>query len=586
MRKPIMQTKPTKNPIGSMNNSNMYLQNSQMLSNNSLSNLSNGLSQSPMPNYDVNKVYDLFMKTDKNPIALLHEYCSKIKRNVTYQFDIKNQNIESQVNNIYKNNSIINSSSINNSLINKREHYICSIFIDKLGVIAKGDGCSKKEAKNNAGEKALSILINTDYKARMILGELLDRQASNITGINKNIGTAIRSYESHTNVVEKPVNNYANNTQNVHSTTNHTTIQPTTMPSQKEPTNPPPTNSLGSSINFSTFALRNSQINASQKFNNVNGSYSLFPKPSYAGNTNTLQNNGFLFNNNNQTSNNSGMDWKFNTTSLPLQSLEKVSLVELLKNDNNFLARLSSFANSLSLNLKWKLKQDKNLCVAECTIGDMQAMAVYRKKRTAKLLAAKNMLKVIDGNQCMKTKLVNFLYGNNVGKPLSENSTNISLIRDIKFSLKSAVKANTNQKSILEPTSLLKYSGKPKDYMDKSGRINYDEPQEIIKWFQSLDHTISTSPEDMTVMKDYFDDVSNILKFTLENFNIQLIPIGSFVIGCLRKSNNTIDSYLHLDHISTLNCSELSRLFEEKKFGNDCPDEMFYRYSIQIEKDP
>ena len=94
------------------------------------------------------------MKTDKNPIALLHEYCSKIKRNVTYQFDIKNQGVDIQSNNIYKTNISSVSSLANSSLINKREHYICSIFIDKLGVIAKGDGCSKKEAKNNAGEKA------------------------------------------------------------------------------------------------------------------------------------------------------------------------------------------------------------------------------------------------------------------------------------------------------------------------------------------------------------------------------------------------------------------------------------------------
>jgi hypothetical protein len=120
----------------------------------------------------------------------------------------------------------------------------------------------------------------------------------------------------------------------------------------------------------------------------------------------------------------------------------------------------------LSLNLKWKLKQDKNLCVAECTIGDMQAMAVYRKKRTAKLLAAKNMLKVIEGNSQMKTKLLNFLYGNNVGQPLSEGSTNIGLIADMKSSLKTAVDSMSGQRNI-------------------ACTKNIDEPHEILKWFQS-----------------------------------------------------------------------------------------------------
>jgi K+/H+ antiporter YhaU regulatory subunit KhtT len=112
------------------------------------------ISAQPPLSYDVQTVYDLFSKTDKNPIALLHEYCSKIKKNVTYQFDVRNE-----------------SGRI------KREHYSCSIYIDRIGVVARGDGCSKKEAKNNAGEKALSMLINSDGRARCILGELLDRQA-------------------------------------------------------------------------------------------------------------------------------------------------------------------------------------------------------------------------------------------------------------------------------------------------------------------------------------------------------------------------------------------------------------------------
>ena len=145
------------------------------------------------------------------------------------------------------------------------------------------------------------------------------------------------------------------------------------------------------------------------------------------------------------------------------------------------MARLSSFANSLSLNLKWRLKQDKNLCVAECTIGEMGAMAVYRKKRTAKLLAAKNMLRVIDGNPQMKTKLINFLYGNNVGQPLSETSTNLSLIQDMKISLKSAVHQQKNSESGLKGH----FSGSKLTDSGAKNQHNYEEPQEILKWFQS-----------------------------------------------------------------------------------------------------
>lgn len=155
----------------------------------------------------------------------------------------------------------------------------------------------------------------------MILGELLDRQASNITGINKRIGSAIGSYDSHTNVIEKPVSNYNNSTQSVNSSTNNNQSGYTPA---KENLNT--TNSLSSTMNFSTFALRNSQINASNKYNNQNGSMSLFPKP-YA-NTNSLQNSGFTPAPTNQSFNNGGMNWRLDTCNLPLQSLEKVSLTE------------------------------------------------------------------------------------------------------------------------------------------------------------------------------------------------------------------------------------------------------------------
>ena len=80
------------------------------------------------------------------------------------------------------------------------------------------------------------------------------------------------------------------------------------------------------------------------------------------------------------------------------------SLPDLMKHDEIFLSRLSTFANSLSLNLKWKLRHEKDLCIAECQIGDMKACAVYKKKKTAKLLAAKNMMRVIEQDPQMKAR--------------------------------------------------------------------------------------------------------------------------------------------------------------------------------------
>ena len=103
----------------------------------------------PQGNYDIQTVYELMKKSEKNPIQLLHEYCSRVKKNVTYQFDVRDFTSRP-----------------------KKEHYVCSITIDNFGVIARGDAASKRDAKNLAGEKALSSLISSDDKARAIIGGL------------------------------------------------------------------------------------------------------------------------------------------------------------------------------------------------------------------------------------------------------------------------------------------------------------------------------------------------------------------------------------------------------------------------------
>ena len=117
--------------------------------------------------YDIPTISELLKKSEKNPIALLHEYCAKIKKNITYQYDAHGDNF-------------------------KKTNYICSIMIDDVGIIARGSGNTKKEAKSSAGDKALNYLITTDPKSRLILGELLERQVKNTqntqnTGLEANI---------------------------------------------------------------------------------------------------------------------------------------------------------------------------------------------------------------------------------------------------------------------------------------------------------------------------------------------------------------------------------------------------------------
>ena len=87
------------------------------------------------------------------------------------------------------------------------------------------------------------------------------------------------------------------------------------------------------------------------------------------------------------------------------------SLPDLFKHDESFLARISTFANSLSLSLKWNLNHDRDLSIAECEIGDMKACGINKTQRMAKNLAAKNMMRIIEQDPDMKARFLHHVYG-------------------------------------------------------------------------------------------------------------------------------------------------------------------------------
>ena len=94
----------------------------------------------------------------------------------------------------------------------------------------------------------------------------------------------------------------------------------------------------------------------------------------------------------------------------------------------------------------------------------------------------------------------------------------------------------------------------------------FEEPQEIYKWFTSLESCISVSVDELGDLKKTFEDITDLLKHVMDNDELQLIPVGSFVIGCVRKNNYTLDAYLHIDtKDNKLTCEELTRVYEEKR---------------------
>ena len=94
------------------------------------------------------------------------------------------------------------------------------------------------------------------------------------------------------------------------------------------------------------------------------------------------------------------------STQFPPPPSNSISIPDLLKHEENSLARLSFFANSLSFNMKWRYRTEKNLCIAECMIGHLKAQGTFRQKKIAKILAGKNMVKKIDSDHSMKQKFL------------------------------------------------------------------------------------------------------------------------------------------------------------------------------------
>ena len=123
----------------------------------------------------------MIKNTDKNPIALLHEYLSKVKKAVTYKFSIRNE--KRNVGISRRGNSIAaiaakTEAELAAARAEKKNNCIfqCQIFLEKQGMLSQGAGYSKKAAKNTAGEQALATLVNRDFKATNTIGGLIERQ--------------------------------------------------------------------------------------------------------------------------------------------------------------------------------------------------------------------------------------------------------------------------------------------------------------------------------------------------------------------------------------------------------------------------
>lgn len=81
---------------------------------------------------------------------------------------------------------------------------------------------------------------------------------------------------------------------------------------------------------------------------------------------------------------------------------------------------MNTFAQNSKESLKWRIRTEGNVCVAELRIGQITASAVKNNKKQAKVWAAKNILKTINSNTFLKDK---FMYFAKNMKEINERNT-------------------------------------------------------------------------------------------------------------------------------------------------------------------
>lgn len=84
---------------------------------------------------------------------------------------------------------------------------------------------------------------------------------------------------------------------------------------------------------------------------------------------------------------------------------------------------LNTYAQNSRESLNWRISNDENVCVAEINIGNLSAAASKNNRKSAKLYAAKNLLKIIGSNAFHQERFFYFLrQSSQIGLPTKKLS--------------------------------------------------------------------------------------------------------------------------------------------------------------------
>ena len=186
----------------------------------------------------------------------------------------------------------------------------------------------------------------------------------------------------------------------------------------------------------------------------------------------------------------------------------------------NILSTLNAFAQNCKESLKWRIKSDGSLCVAEIRIGKVIASAIKTNKKQAKLWAGKNLLKIINSNTFLREK---FLYYTQATKVKEE---------------KESEELNKTLETI--PDIVIPQFEGELQQID-SEKTN---PSEIRDWFYHLDSLVQIEEKSWVEVNEVYKQVSEILTNLYPGQGLVIVPVGSFLMGSMRKEKSEIDAIL------------------------------------------
>lgn len=227
------------------------------------------------------------------------------------------------------------------------------------------------------------------------------------------------------------------------------------------------------------------------------------------------------------------------------------SIQSLIEDENSILMVLNAYAQNTKESLRWRLKSDNGLTVAEITIGNLSANAVNNNKRLAKLNASKNLLKIVDSNTFLKEKFNYFMREMRNQNKQGGNSGNGSNSKPANFDM------IIQKKAILEK--------------DCAGSTKTTELKE---WFAELNKRIEATDNQKETLKNTFEEMNDILSLLFPEHNISLLPIGSYLNGATRSRKLEADCIVVTDKDKEELTLEVlqAKLEEMKKGESEIPD--------------